>query len=221
MTIAPDRPDLETIADAATFRDWYWLKAELMDYCRAHGLATTGKKADLADRIAHYLETGDRVAPASRKRARPSSSFDWAHAELTRETVITDSYTNGPNTRAFFEREIGPRFRFSIAFMDWMRTNTGKTLGDAVEAWLALEQRRKKGERSVIPEGNQYNRYVRDFFDANPGRTMAEARASWLAKRNRPGTNRYEPGDLETLDKRQRRNDRQPAALVTRNGRSR
>lgn len=199
MPPAAKRPDLDRIEDAATFRDWYWLKAELLAFAREHGLKTTGAKAAIADRIAHYLETGDPVRPNERTEPAARSKFNWAREKLTLNTVITDSYRNGPNTRAFFIREIGPRFRFNIAFMNWMRENTGKTLRDAVEAWRAIDARRKAGEKPAIPKGNQYNRYVRDFFNANPGATMAHARACWAEKRNRPGTNRYEPSDLAFL----------------------
>ena len=197
------RPDLDSIADPETFRDWYWLKAELIAFCRRHGLRSNGSKAELAEHVAHYLDTGERTRPEARPRHAPrrrNSRVDWARLEITPETVITGSYTNGPNVRAFFEAQIGPRFRFNIAFMDWMRRNNGKTMAEATEAWLEIERLRKSGVKAPIPDGNLYNRYLRDFFAANPGRSMAEARACWRAKRNRSGSNLYEAEDLDLLD---------------------
>lgn len=197
------RPDLDGITDSETFRDWYWLKAELIAFSQRHGLRSNGSKAELAERIAHYLETGEHTAPEARPRharRRPKSRVDWARLEITPETVITDSYTNGPNVRAFFEAQIGPRFRFNIAFMDWMRRNDGKTMAEATDAWLEIERLRKSGVKAPIPDSNLYNRYLRDFFSANPGRSMAEARACWQAKRHRPGSNLYEAEDLDLLD---------------------
>ncbi|MEM8707633.1 MAG: DUF6434 domain-containing protein [Actinomycetota bacterium] len=191
------RPELAAITDPTVFTDWYWLKTELIDHCRAIGVSTQGSKADLTDRIGHFIATGERAAPQRRPAA--VSSFDWARADLDRSTVITDSYRNGPNVRRFFIAEIGDRFSFNIEFMAWMKANGGRTLGDAVDAWLAIEARRRGGEKADIPAGNQFNRYVRDFFDANPGRSMDDARACWAAKRNRPGHNRYEATDLEVL----------------------
>ncbi|MEM9465766.1 MAG: DUF6434 domain-containing protein [Actinomycetota bacterium] len=199
------RPELATITDPDVFTDWYWLKAELVEHCRTVGLSTQGDKAELTDRIAHFIETGEHRRPARRPRA--TSTFDWASAVITRSTIITDSYRNGPNVRRFFEAEIGPRFSFSIEFMAWMKTNVGHTMGDAVDEWLAIEARRRAGERAAIPAGNQFNRYVRDFFDANPDRSMADARACWAAKRGRAGHNRYEPADLDVLDVSAERDD--------------
>lgn len=195
--VSDTRPPLTEITDAAVFVDWYWLKAELIDHCRVVGLSTQGSKAELTDRIAHFLATGERRGPAARPRA--TSGFDWAHADLTVDTVITDSYRNGPNVRRFFEAHLGTRFSFNIEFMAWMKANVGRTLGDAIREWEAIDARRRDGEQAAIPEGNQFNRYVRDFFDANPDRSMDDARACWAAKRNRPGHNRYEASDLDAL----------------------
>ena len=205
MTDRIGRPDIDSIANAETFLDRYWLKAELVAFCKRRGIGYAGSKAEITDRIAHYLKTGERTPPRRTRRARrarrarATSAFDWAKAYITPETVITDSYRNGPNVRAFFVSQIGPRFRFNIAFMEWMRGNCGKTMGDAVASWRRIDALRKQGVRSEIPSGNQFNRYVRDFFDANPGRTMDEARACWKAKRSRPGPNRYDDSDLDFL----------------------
>ncbi|WP_119165324.1 DUF6434 domain-containing protein [Algihabitans albus] len=197
------RPDLDRIADSASFRDWYWLKSELIIFCRNHGLRCAGSKAEIAERIVHHLDTGERDIPQTpghdRQPGRRASRINWAHLEITPETVITDSYTNGPNVRAFFRAQIGARFRFNIAFMNWMRDNCGRTMADAVEAWLRIERRRRQGEKTAIPASNQYNRYLRDFFDANPSRSMTEARICWLAKRKRRGPARYEATDLDAL----------------------
>jgi hypothetical protein len=191
------RPELAAITEAELFLDWYWLKAELVDHCRAAGLSTQGTKAELTARIAHFLATGERLRPE--RAERPTSSFDWATAEIAPDTVITDSYRNGPNVRRFFETEIGARFSFNIEFMAWMKASVGLTMADAVEEWLAIDARRRAGERAAIPPDNQFNRYVQDFFDANPGRSMDDARTCWSAKRGRPGSNRYEPADLDAL----------------------
>ncbi len=47
-----DRPDIDACKDAAEFRQWYYLKEELVVFARANGLKTTGGKFDIADRIA-------------------------------------------------------------------------------------------------------------------------------------------------------------------------
>jgi hypothetical protein len=118
---------------------------------------------------------------------------------LELNTIITDSYTNGPNTRQFFKEHCGERFHFSIPFMDFMKNNCGKTLQDAINEWKRLDELSKyKNFKSEIPEGNQYNKYIRDFFADNPNMTINQARHFWKLKRSLPlGRHIYERTDLE------------------------
>ncbi|MEM8545773.1 MAG: SAP domain-containing protein, partial [Cyanobacteria bacterium P01_H01_bin.119] len=62
MAAPPQRPPLNTFRptpeNATEFRRWYWLKAELVAYCKQTGLKSTGQKADIAERIGQYLLTG-------------------------------------------------------------------------------------------------------------------------------------------------------------------
>ena len=39
-----ERPTLNRQLDSTTFRDFYWLKEELVDFCRNNGLSTAGGK---------------------------------------------------------------------------------------------------------------------------------------------------------------------------------
>ncbi len=57
-----NRPVLSKNLDAETFRNYYYLKEELIDFCRKNALQTTGGKIDLTNRIAHYLETGEKLS---------------------------------------------------------------------------------------------------------------------------------------------------------------
>lgn len=190
------RPRIDDCSTGAEFADWYWLKAELIDWCRKNKVPYSGSKQQITDRIARFIDTGT----VSRERSKTAtSSFDWHKATLTPETVITDSYRNSQNVRRFFKKHYGPGFTFNIAFMDWMKANVGKTLADAVEARREIV-RRAKTEKSVIPESNQYNRYTREFFAANPTRRVAEARTCWAYKRSLKGHNRYEDSDLIALE---------------------
>ncbi len=36
------------------FKDFYWLKKELIEFCKNEGLKTTGEKIETAQRIEHY-----------------------------------------------------------------------------------------------------------------------------------------------------------------------
>ncbi|MEO0830543.1 MAG: DUF6434 domain-containing protein, partial [Pseudomonadota bacterium] len=121
-----DRPDIAQCLDAASFRQWYYLKEELVSFARAKGLKTTGGKFEIADRIAYFLDHGTPPVEA-KTRKKITSKFDWHSAPLTPDTVITDSYKNTQNMRRFMQRAI-PGFKFSIPFMDWMKANVGLTL---------------------------------------------------------------------------------------------
>ena len=137
------RPDLLHIKTAEELRQWYWLKAELVAYCKAVKISCTGNKAEITDRIASVLTTGIIEKTKTNKKRKPTSNFNWAKEILTLETIITDSYKNGTNTRNFFKKQLGEKFKFNIAFMTWMKANCGKTLKDAVEIWQALEMEKK------------------------------------------------------------------------------
>jgi len=191
------RPDLINIKTAEEFRQWYWLKQELVDYCKLIKINYAGSKAAITDRIAEILTTGVIKENNKTKKPRPTSKFNWAKEVLTPDTIITDSYKNGQNTRQFFQKEIGPSFKFNIDFMAWMKANCGKTLKDAVAQWYLLEERKKdKTFKSTIPPSNQYNQYMRDFFADNPDKTIKDARKYWSLKRSLPGHNKYEKSDL-------------------------
>lgn len=181
-------------------RRWYWLKSELEAYAKTLGLRSTGGKFTILDRIAHYLDTGETVWTGD-VRQKPKSKFDWHSAPLTPETVITDSYKNSQNVRRFFKSQVGDNFKFNIAFMDWMRQNTGKTLAEAVEAYKeVMTQQAAPGFQSEIAHHNQFNQYTRDFLADNPERGMKDVRHFWALKRDQPtedGRHVYHPSDLQ------------------------
>jgi hypothetical protein len=191
------RPDISTLQTGEEFKKWYWLKEEVVAYCKGANIPYSGSKFQIIERIAHALD--NNLALEKPKKTAISSTKDWHSAHLTLETVITDSYTNGPNTRRFFKEYCGAHFSFNIEFMAWMKANIGKTLRDAVEEWLKIKEKSKdKTHKSVIPAGNQYNQYLRDFFVDNPDKTMKEARHFWQLKRALPlGLHKYERGDLD------------------------
>lgn len=157
-----------------------------------------GAKFDILERIAIALDKGTTKSEKQSQSARPTSKFIWSKSVLSLDTVITDSYTNGPNTRKFFKQYCGDKFHFSIPFMDFMKNNCGKTLQDAINEWHRLnEQGKDKNFKSEIPESNQYNKYIRDFFEDNPNMTIKQARHFWKLKRSLPlGKHIYEKSDL-------------------------
>ena len=64
-------------------------------------------------------------------------NLDWHKEPLSKNTIIDDGYKNTQNVRRFFKFHCGDHFKFDRSFMLWMKTNQGKTMGDAVAEWLA------------------------------------------------------------------------------------
>jgi len=190
------RPELTLSLITKDFAEYYWLKTELTSFCKKHKLPTSGSKKELTNRIAHFLETGKVLKKKSTKST--TSTFDWNTETLSNQTVITDNYHNSQNVRAFFTEQIGPNFRFSVVFMNWMKVNMGKTLAEAILAWKEIAQL-KKTSRSTISPQFEYNQFFRDFFEANPDKTRKEAVMLWNIVKQRKGKHVYRKSDLELL----------------------
>lgn len=191
------RPSLDENISVSDFQDFYWLKSELQAFCRIKGIDASGGKMEIAERISYFLATGSTGEISISRSRKPVSRFDWAGAVLTPKTVITDNYRNTRNVRNFFHAQIGDLFRITVSFMAWMKENSGKTLGDAVEEWKRQHDAvmRIKPKKEIAPQF-EYNRYVRAFMADNPDRTRKEAVACWMVKKSRRGSREYDREDL-------------------------
>lgn len=185
----PERPKLDKDMSSAAFRAWYWLKEDLVAFLRENGLPVTGGKQELADRIADFLDTGT-AAPASKRQRRASARTD----EITPDSVIEENFVCSEKHRAFFKEQLGPSFTFNVPFQKWLKSNSGKTYREAVEAYKELKK--NKGCRKTIDSQFEYNTYIRDFFEHNPGHSLDEAIRCWKYKKSQPGSNKYEDSDL-------------------------
>lgn len=199
--MADARPDIASIRSGSDLKQWYWRKDELVAHARTLGLKRTGAKFTILDRIAHYLDTGEQDVP-NNPQPRPTSGFDWHNANLTPDTRLTDSYRNTQNVRRFFKTHLGEGFSFSIAFMEWLKLNTGKTLEEACTHWRILKDaERTPGHQTQIKAHNQFNQYTRDFLADNPDLGMDDVRQAWakvIARPSPTGRHIYDPSDLET-----------------------
>ena len=190
------RPELTKGISPADFTDFYWMKEELVAFCKQQGITASGSKPELTARITEYLTTG-RVERRAAKNA-PTSRFSWATEPLSLTTVITDSYRNTENVRAFMAREIGPHFRFNVVFIQWVQQNAGKTLKDAVEEWKRIYAQKKNGTlKTTIAPQFEYNTYIRDFMADNPDKTLQDAIRCWNVKRAKRGSNKYAKEDVD------------------------
>lgn len=191
-----NKPKLTKHISLDNFNDFYWLKTELITFCRSLGISTSGGKIEIAERIRYYIKTGKIIKkPAGNKK---QSKFNWSQEVLTKETIITDNYKNGRNVRGFFIREIGSHFSFNVIFIKWIRENAGKTLKDAIDEWEKINEIKKvKGYESTIDPQFEYNRYIRAFLKDNPDLSGKDARKFWKLKKEKRGNNDYERDDLK------------------------
>jgi hypothetical protein len=192
-----DRPTLNDSISLQDFKDFYWLKEELVAFCKTKGISSLGGKIDIANRIALFLETGQIVKNVGNTSEKATSKFDWNKEELTLETVITDNYKSSENVRQFFMQQIGSHFHFTVDFMKWIKSNSGKNLGDAIAEWQRLEEQKKdKNFKTDIAPQFEYNRYMRDFLADNPDMSSKDAMKYWQLKRATRGEKTYNKSDL-------------------------
>ena len=194
MSSYSKRPSLTPSTPVNDFLDYYWLKQELVDFCRAHQLKTTGSKVAITARIAQWLRTGQPPLEPIKSKRKPGSAGPLL---VALDAPITTNYTSSNAVRAFFTSVIGPHFHFTVGLMKFCKENPTKTFGDAVCYWQAEHQRKSDTSlRSEIAPQFEYNQYIRDFRADNPGASLSEAIACWKAKRSKPGSNRYVREDL-------------------------
>lgn len=173
------------------FKDYYFLKEELKDFCRSQGLKISGSKRDLEDRIVHYLGTGEELKqPLIKQNPRKSLS------EISLDSKLGENFRCSEDKRAFFEKEIGKGFKFKVKFQKWLKANPDRTYRDAVDAYFEIQN---SGEKTQIGKQFQYNQYVRDFFEDNNDKSLDDAIKCWKYKKSIKGHNKYEKSDLEVL----------------------
>ncbi|MDR0927990.1 MAG: SAP domain-containing protein [Ignavibacteria bacterium] len=189
------RPILNDQISVDEFKDYYWLKEELVRFCKSIGIATIGGKIEISNRIIRYLHTGEIVKPTAQHR---TSHFDWNNATLTLDTIITDNYRNTENVRAFMKKEIGEYFKFTQQLIQWTKCNIGKTLADAITEWKRFDELKKdKNYKTEIMPSCEYNAYIRDFLADNPNRPWKDAVSHWNIKKTQKGSKKYSKEDIE------------------------
>lgn len=188
-----ERPVLDKNLDSQTFRSFYFLKEELVKFCRENGLPTSGGKLEITNRIAHFLDTGEIVF-ASKEKKIPLQTVD-----IDLDTKIEPHFVCTEKHRAFFKKHLGNTFSFNVPFQKWLKSNTGKTYREAITAYQQILEEKKNG-KAVIERQFEYNTYIRDFFADNQGKSLEDAIKCWKYKKQQQGHNRYEQADLVALE---------------------
>ena len=182
--MSSNRCKLNKDLNSAEFKEYYFLKEELKEFCRNEGLKISGSKNQLEERIIYYLDTGkslDDEKPIQDKsnfqksKLRKTADFE----EIRLDSVLGENFKCSEDKREFFEKEIGKGFKFKVKFQKWLKSNPDKTYQDAINAYYELQNSK---EKTKIDKQFQYNQYIRDFFEDNDDRTLNDAIKCWKHK---------------------------------------
>ena len=189
------RPKLDENISIENFQNYYWLKKELVDFCRNLGINTSGGKIDISYRIEQYLKTGEKIVHSGREKS--ISKFNWNSTKLDLNTLITDNLSCTENVRSFFKQTIGENFKFNVPFLKWLKSNNRKTLEEAIEKWKEINAHKKDTNfKTEIAPQFEYNTYIREFMSDNRNLSMKDAINCWNSKRYLSGRRKYQKEDL-------------------------
>ena len=196
------RPQLTKDLKSAEFKEYYFLKEELKDFCKKEGLKVSGSKNQLEERIIYYLDTGksldnSRSIKNKNNYSKSNSNKATTSEEITLDSILGENFKCSEDKREFFEKEIGKGFKFKVKFQKWLKVNPDKTYQDAINAYYELQNSK---EKTKIDKQFQYNQYIRDFFDDNDDKTLNDAIKCWKYKKSIKGHNKYEKSDLDILN---------------------
>lgn len=163
------KPILNKELSSEEFIEHYYLKNELIDFCKKEGLQTKGKKSDLINRISCYLDENNNL----------NNTKIYQESSILSETPNRD-YNKGNNliggVKKFFEDKIGLNSEVKSNFQCMIK-NTRKALGKQY----------------------QYDYYIREFFLNNPDETFENAVQCWKYKKSLKGSRKYDDSDLVAL----------------------
>ena len=126
-----ERPLLTRRLSAAEFARWYWLKTELVAFCRELRISGAGSKPEINARISASLAGASAPARAQR-RVRGQMPFTFRT-----ETLIGAGWSCNPALGAFFRAQCGKTFRFNAAMRTFIHTQEGQPLSAAIDCYRA------------------------------------------------------------------------------------
>lgn len=204
--MSSNRNKLNKNLKASEFKEYYFLKEELKEFCRNEGLKISGNKSQLEERIIYYLTTGKSLDDSKHAKNNTKNNANFqksnlnkaiASEEITLDSNLGENFKCSEDKREFFEKEIGKGFEFKVKFQKWLKSNPNKTYKDAIDAYHELQNSK---EKTRIDKQFQYNQYIRDFFKDNNDKTLKDAIKCWNYKKSLKGHNKYEKSDLDILN---------------------
>lgn len=108
--MAEKRPELHVGLKPEIFREYYYLKSELQAFCQKQGLAISGSKALLNERVEHYLRTGKSLAN------KTSGKKKLRNEELSQDSLIEENIVFSEVHRAFLNKNWERRLFLKLLF---------------------------------------------------------------------------------------------------------
>jgi SAP domain-containing new25 len=176
-SLVMQRPALNCQTNAQEFLRWYWLKEELIAFCRFARIPASGPKPELTVRIAAHL-----AGQALSTSPRPSRNAQMP-TEFTLETTIGQGWRCSLPLGVFLRAHCGRTFRFNAAVRKFVHTQVGRSLAEAVECYR-LSVAPDSPQTEIAPQ-LEYNRHTREFYANNPGASRQQVLEAWWARRSR------------------------------------
>jgi hypothetical protein len=165
------RPKLTPKLSIDEFEDWYWKKSELVDFCKSVSIPANGLKPEIEIRIKAFLAglPIPKVAP-SRSRIQMPKDFYL-------DTRIEEGWSCNPRLGAFFKEHCGNSFRFNYAVRNFIHTQTGRTLAEAIKCY---QDSVSEGADPLpsLPQ-NELAAFLREYSKNNPNSSRDEIMAEW------------------------------------------
>ena len=119
--MSSNRHKLNKDLNSAEFKEYYFLKEELKDFCKKEGLKVSGSKNQLEERIIYYLDTGksldnSRSIKNKNNYSKSNSNKATTYEEITLDSILGENFKCSEDKREFFEKEIGKGFKFKVKF---------------------------------------------------------------------------------------------------------
>lgn len=168
------------------FEALYYLKVkELEGLCEYLQIPFDGPKAELIDRIKHFVSTGEKlpVQPLPEVSVAKKGKLYPLSADTL---ILYGAYSNDLKTRDFFKKLIGSHFHFTAFGIDWInarwKEGNPPTYQEFADMWQKETERRK-----ITPEDPKkewaYINFVQQYLVASPAASKIEITAAWNALR--------------------------------------
>lgn len=177
------------ITSISDLYDYYWMKSDLIKFCRNHDLSLQGAKLDLIKRIEFYLSSGQRIVSKPISKGKKDSL-----SHIAKNTLVKN-YNNDAETRKFFIKHLGDKFKFNAYLRQFTNPDNiqpGMTYGDLIDGWIEFERNKSNSNGShLIPPQFEYNQFIKDYFKNEKGATLKTAISAWKMIISKKGPRTY------------------------------